>query len=428
MNKEGVLFLVIGTGNKQDNHSAYTDVIIKAIIKAAAQTVVLIFSQNSISVNLVAEIKERCSSDYDIRQKQLPVSNMEYHADACYEWFDDLVKRYASKHIIVDITHGTKAMSAALYAVALHYNITDFQYVVKKADADGNFIDGAEIIEQFDASYARWQNILKQCRTLFASRQYGAVKDILSCEKPPKKLKGIIDRCGILSDFCSAWDRFDYNTAAKNVVEISIPELHYEYDAKIKETLEYLTKDISEYNDRKKDFEQNINISIYLMFDLYANGLRRLDNEQYEDAAIRAYRMAELLGQIHLMKAGYMSDFMPISDKNVSEFAAVSGWKTLKNSDYYKIGRKEVINFLHYMSYDSAVVKYLIDTEKKVEQRNTSVLIHGYSAKAKSKESLKSIFDGLIRQTKFFISEEDFNQRMKTSLFLNNNFKAGNNE
>ena len=297
MSKEKVLLLVVGTGAEHKSRSAYMSVIIKAITKAAAQTVVLIFSQNNVSVSLVAEIKEKCGSDYDIRQEQFSVANMEFHADACYEWFDNLVKQYASKHIIADITHGTKAMSAALYAVALHYNITDFQYVVKKVDDVGNFIEGAEIIEQFDASYARWQNILKQCRTLFASRQYRAVKEILSDEKPPKKLKRLVEMCKILSDFCSAWDRFDYVTAHTNIIPVPIPEVNYKYDEKIMETLELLTKDLITYNYEgghtltTKDFEQNINTALYLMFDLYANGLRRLDNAQYEDANIRAYSL-----------------------------------------------------------------------------------------------------------------------------------------
>lgn len=430
-----ILLLNVGTGDKnQKEHSEYIDVLTKAIDNAGASEVVLVCSQNPTSQEIVEQLKLRLNEKYKVNIAQLPSRQMEFDADACYVWFDELLKQYNDRHIIVDISHGTKAMSAALYAVGLHYNITDYQYAVKKSNGKDGFIAGAEIIKDFDASYARWQSLLKQCQTLFAARQYEAVKEIILNERPPRKLKNTVERCIMLSDFCSAYDRFDYKGAMANIVEFSIPELNYRYDENIKEYIASLADTIKEPNDRNGEIlsedclKSNIDKAINLMFELYANGLRRLDNAQNEDAGIRVYRMAELLGQIHLMNAGYMSDHMSSSDENVMRFADEHYLKTHKNSDMLApFSRKKVIDFLDYLNRCPDVVKYLNNAEEKIEKRNKSILLHGYTATTET-QGLAELFNELIEQTKYFISKEEFEHKKQTALFLNNNFKVENNE
>ena len=435
MSEDAVLLLNVGTGDKQHKeHSDYVDVLIKAVNNSGASEIVVVHSQNPTSQDIVEQLKLRLNEKYKVNIAQLPSRQMEFDADDCYMWFDELLKKYTDRHIIVDISHGTKAMSAALYAVGLHYNIMDYQYAVKKSDGKDGFITGAEIIKDFDASYARWRGVLKQCQTLFAARQYRAVKEIVLNEKTPKKLKNIVEKCVMLSDFCSAFDRFDYKGAMDNMVEFSIPELNYRYDENLKGYVKYLADEIKVPDDGtgkvvSEDFlKSNIDKAINLMFDLYANGLRRLDNAQNEDAGIRAYKMAELLGQIHLMNAGYMSDHMSSSDEKIRRFAARNGIRTSENSDIYPshiFNRTTVIRFLSDINYDKEVTSYLEKVDGRVKSlRNKSILVHGYTARAVEAQGLAELFDELIAQTKYFISEEEFNKKMQTAMFLNNNFKA----
>lgn len=416
MDNNSVLVMIVGTGGKDNGN--YLNILVKEIEKANSSNLLLIYSQNEISKKIVSKIYEQFGSVCTVKQFELPEKGMEFHADECYKKFDNLLKEYADKRIVLNITHGTKAMSAALYAVGLHYNITDFQYGTKKTNEDGSLDECEEIIEIFDASYARWQGILKQCRTLFEAGQYAAVKGIISNEKTSLNEDSARD-CITLSEFCSAWDRFDYYTALNklDVMEKEIPELNYKYNSEIEEFLNILAED-----------EISIDRAKYLMFDLYANGRRRLKNAQYEDAGVRAYRMAELLGQMYLMKNGYQSNKMPARDSKVRSFADLKGLRP--EFEFYRLGRSQVIDFLEQkLNYDPSVINFLRDIERKVRDlRNQSILIHGYTARANSSEKLKSIFNDLLRKTKDFITEKEFNRLLQSAMFLNNNFKVQNDE
>lgn len=438
MDNNSVLVMIVGTGGKDNgNYSDYLDVLMKAINEANTKHAVLVYSQNDVSSKIVKSVSEKFQEEYKIDLFELPEKDMEFHVDDCYKAFDVLLKKYDKKQIILDITHGTKAMSAALYAVGLHYDIKNYQYGIRTENNNGDFISGAEVIRNFDASYARWQGIFKQCRTLFAARQYAAVKEILIDEKCPKTLKKNKENCEFLSEFCAAWDRLDYESALRNIVTFSIPLLNYKYDEKygIEDMLKTLTKKIKEPDNRngevltKEELSDNIKCVIYLMFDLYANGLRRLDNAQYEDAEVRAYRIAEMLGQLHLMRAGYMPNYMSKSDELVQKFADEKHLREPKNDIYEPLGRKKVIEFLKFIGYDSFVVNFLQETENRVEKRNNSILIHGYKATAIPPADLKKLFDGLIDKVKFFVKDEvEFNRLLQSAMFLNNNFKVQNDE
>ena len=154
------------------------------------------------------------------------------------------------------------------------------------------------------------------------------------------------------------------------------------------------------------------------MFDLYANGLRRLEAEQFEDAAIRAYRMAEMLGQIFLFQSGYISNHMSSSDPTVSAFAENNRLKA-KNGDIYPpFGRKQVIKFLEHIKHPNA--DFLRSIDGKVENiRNGSILIHGFSPRIEDAKALIEIFDALLNYLKRFLGDEWQNNK-DTAVFMNN--------
>ncbi len=194
--------------------------------------------------------------------------------------------------------------------------------------------------------------------------------------------------------------------------------MNYEYSPQVEKLLSVLADGTSPLERAK-----------YLMFDLYANGLRRLKNAQYEDAGVRAYRMAEMLGQIYLMKEGYQSDRMPASDKKVSSFAEAKGMRS--EGGTYRFNRTQVIDFLdQQLNYNPNDIRFLRDIEKDVRDlRNKSILIHGYTAKVVSSERLERIFSRrLFPKMKELIQESEFNEILQSAMFLNNNFKAENNE
>ncbi len=427
--KSKVLFLIVGMGNKKDPKypESYLRLLRKAIDSTDAGNIVLLPSGSS------KENAERIKTEYESSRtvfvQDLPERSMEFDADACYEFFESLFRSrfregFSAENFIIDFTHGTKAMSAALYAIGMRYRVSDFHYIRRNNDKDGNLIDG-ETVKNFDASYARGLSVLDQCKTLFKAWQFSAATALLSIEKPKKTLKQTFEHVKMLADFYSAWDRLDYKTAAENCPVFEMPLFGFATSSAVQNWIKTLAKPIIEPDE--KNFEvlpqsvlnENAETALNMMIDLYANGLRRLEAGQYEDAGIRAYRIAEMMGQYYLFKAGYISNHMSSSDSTVHAFAENIHLRKNEKADIYPpFGRKQVIEFLDYIKHPK--VEYLRSIDTKIADiRNNSILIHGYASRVKDIQDLKNIFNSLTEQLRQ-LSAEEWLSKKNTALFMNN--------
>lgn len=427
--KSKVLFLIVGMGNKKDPKypESYLRLLRKAVDSTDAGNIILLPSGSS------KENAERIKTEYESSRtvfvQDLPERSMEFDADACYEFFESLFRSrfregFSAENFIIDFTHGTKAMSAALYAIGMRYRVSDFHYIRRNNDKDGNLIDG-ETVKNFDASYARGLSVLDQCKTLFKAWQFSAATALLSIEKPKKTLKQTFEHVKMLADFYSAWDRLDYKTAAENCPVFEMPLFGFATSSAVQNWIKTLAKPIIEPDE--KNFEvlpqsvlnENAETALNMMLDLYANGLRRLEAGQYEDAGIRAYRIAEMMGQYYLFKAGYISNHMSSSDSTVHAFAENIHLRKNEKADIYPpFGRKQVIEFLDYIKHPK--VEYLRSIDTKIADiRNNSILIHGYASRVKDIQDLKNIFNSLTEQLRQ-LSAEEWLSKKNTALFMNN--------
>lgn len=427
--KSKVLFLIVGMGNKKDPKypESYLRLLRKAVDSTDAGNIVLLPSGSS------KENAERIKTEYESSRtvfvQDLPERSMEFDADECYEFFESLFRSrfqegFSAENFIIDFTHGTKAMSAALYAIGMRYRVSDFHYIRRNNDKDGNLIDG-ETVKNFDASYARGLSVLDQCKTLFKAWQFSAATALLSIEKPKKTLKQTFEHVKMLADFYSAWDRLDYKTAAENCPVFEMPLFGFATSSAVQNWIKTLAKPIVEPDE--KNFEvlpqsvlnENAETALNMMLDLYANGLRRLEAGQYEDAGIRAYRIAEMMGQYYLFKAGYISNHMSSSDSTVHAFAENIHLRKNEKADIYPpFGRKQVIEFLDYIKHPK--VEYLRSIDTKIADiRNNSILIHGYASRVKDIQDLKNIFNSLTEQLRQ-LSAEEWLSKKNTALFMNN--------
>lgn len=427
--KSKVLFLIVGMGNKKDPKypESYLRLLRKAVDSTDAGNIILLPSGSS------KENAERIKTEYESSRtvfvQDLPERSMEFDADACYEFFESLFRSrfregFSAENFIIDFTHGTKAMSAALYAIGMRYRVSDFHYIRRNNDKDGNLIDG-ETVKNFDASYARGLSVLDQCKTLFKAWQFSAATALLSIEKPKKTLKQTFEHVKMLADFYSAWDRLDYKTAAENCPVFEMPLFGFATSSAVQNWIKTLAKPIIEPDEKNFDvlpqsvLNENAETALNMMIDLYANGLRRLEAGQYEDAGIRAYRIAEMMGQYYLFKAGYISNHMSSSDSTVHAFAENIHLRKNEKADIYPpFGRKQVIEFLDYIKHPK--VEYLRSIDTKIADiRNNSILIHGYASRVKDIQDLKNIFNSLTEQLRQ-LSAEEWLSKKNTALFMNN--------
>lgn len=434
-NASKVLFLIVGTGDskRQDYPEYYLNLLRKAIDGAEAKNVVLIPSGKSL------ENAEKIKAEYDSRRKivieRLTEKSMEFDVDKCYKYFEDLFQKqfqqgFLPENFIIDFTHGTKTMSAALYAIGMRYRVSDFHYIKRNNSADGTLAEG-ETVQTFDASYARCLSVLDQCRLLFETWQFSAAKSLLNAEKPSnKEMKTRFDRVQRLADFYAAWDRMDYNEAYRSFPMFQIDGFQkFIPSDDIQKWVDILRQPITETGDCDKPLtdnqkQVNANLSENLLADLYANALRRIESGALEDAGIRIYRIAELIGQACLFKKGYVSNQMPSIDDTVRLFAENNGIRLKNGTDVYEFGREKAIEFLKKISsygdvfYETAT--FLTERNNEIRAlRNTSVLIHGFSAKASSAESMKKLLNDLLKPIKLIYGSENATIKLQTALFMN---------
>lgn len=434
LNIAKVLFLIVGTGDKKhpDYPENYLRLLRKAIDETDAATVILLSSE--LTKDIASKLQEEYKSSRQISIQDFPEKSMEFDADKCFEFFENIFqdlkkKGYSPDNFIIDFTHGTKAMSAALYAIGMRYRVREFHYIKRNNDKDGKLIEG-ETVENFDASYARELAILDQCKMLFKTWRFSAAKALLEMEAPPKKLKTTVEHVKMLADFYAAWDRLDYKTAVDSAVSFEEPYFDFVPTEIVRQWVEKLIKPVKQpdKNSNKtlpqSDFNENAQIAIDLMFDLYANGLRRLEAGQVEDAAIRAYRMAEMLGQIYLFQRGYASDWMPVFNSKVKQFALRKHMKESDNSYFYPpFGRKQAVEFLESIFHPKTA--FLREMDKAISNiRNNSILIHGYTSQVKNAEEIKNCFDRLLAQLRPLCGNE-FDNKLNVAMFMNS-FKDNN--
>lgn len=141
-----------------------------------------------------------------------------------------------------------------------------------------------------------------------------------------------------------------------------------------------------------------------LAADMLANGERRIRDRQFEDAILRAYRVLELTGQIRLFARGLDSARLPADHPDVVALVRKLDKKGSKgfgpNKDgTLNAGRELVARLLKQMG--DQLAKRLLSFDDpfpvlKVTARNTSVLIHGFTAAGPGNAApLHDLYQGL---------------------------------
>lgn len=400
-----------------------------AIQKADAEYIILIHTSDDVCKFFTKKISEKYKEQgYDIEEVEVELLDVNQTAKICNEELQ--LPEYRNKRKIVNFTHGSKSMSIASFFAGLYDERTQFQYGegVKK----GNIVIYPEDnIVTFDAKEIRVEALYKQCKTLFAHQQYAAVKEILETQQCiPEEISSKLKK---LSDFCCAWDRFDYASAAdlsKEVCHEEIAKINYKPKEECINFLNVLKDNIqqSEQNIRLSQVNQknNIKFGIYLLFDIYANYRRRMAAKLYEDALMRAYKMTELMGQIYLFEAGYSAGNIPMNDENVQQYYRMQNIGKIPT----RWNRSEVLGFLEFFYNNTTKYQKIKDLESIgsfVEQRNNSVLIHGYSSFSpedsdKLEEITRRKILGMAREVIKQYELGNYDNIYNAAMFLNNNF------
>ncbi len=405
--KERILFLTVGTGDKNKLEDSLFAPIRKSMRDGDFTHFILfpswVTGRNASVICGEQEFRGR------VECRKLSEKGMENDADACFAFFDKSIRAVRRQHpdasMTIDLTRGTKAMSAAIYAAGVRNAIFDYRYIYsEQRDAMGRAIVGMEIVGKFNAAYGLYLSLFDQARELFRSGQFAAVPQVLPIENAPAELRPLVKYVNHLAGFFEAWDALDYQNAAfryKNLPPRPEGDLQG-FDRFIP------SPEIGKLIDNMAAFPDTIeitaparlkplaNYAAPVVYDLWANGRRRVLRHQFEDAMLRAYRVTEMIAQVALFSRGYNGENMPQHDDDLDSFLMSKGLTLPVRNGRKLMERQNAIEFLKFL--DNAATNWpehrrfgkklseLTKADDYFSKRNHSILVHGFVKKNNKKE------------------------------------------
>lgn len=236
------------------------------------------------------------------------------------------IEEWKGENIAIDITGGTKPMAGG-GAIAGGFLNADLLYVKSEPWKNGPRypIPGSEQIIRLANPFDIFGDLdEKKAIELFNGHNYGIsarffdeIKDKTGDQVRHVKFRIEEDLAGGYG----AWDIFDF-TKAKTKLERALADAKKfgeEYDEGIETHIKILT--ILSENATKSIFEllQDDTFSSHLMVDVFCNARRRIEQDRYDDAIIRFYRVLELIAQYRLAKRGINTSDVKISDAEVTK-------------------------------------------------------------------------------------------------------------
>lgn len=395
-----VLMLSVGTGDLDRPEESLLSPLRKSIAAGTWERVVLLPS--ALTHDKAERLREE-ANDQRIEVRPLPRPGAEDDADACFQHFAAEIERllaegFAPADICADFTRGTKAMSAGLVLAAVAYELSQLRYITGKRDRQGMVIAGSEQLQETRPAAVLAQRRMDLARQLVASGAFAAALEILPdpdhpfavlCRLPPEMVRA----ARAVAAFYAAWDRLDYRSATA----IALPE---------KEALPLGWQPLWPGPARaawvrrlasQPPRDQYPAMAAWLRqlaVDLLANAERRVHQNQFEDALVRAHRVAELVIQARLFDHDIDSEALPEAHPAVRQVLerrrhqGKGGFIRLKSG--LQASREDALELLRALKDPGAqqllqLLKGLV--EHTAPKRNKSLLTHGYAAQAPQSEA-----------------------------------------
>lgn len=411
------LVLTVGTGNIDDIERTLLAPMLKSVEDGEWDRIVLLPSRTT--AEFAQTLQERIANPA-VEIDALPALGQENDADACFGHFDAVLARLISNGskpsgIVVDFTRGTKAMSAALVLAALGRGIPVLRYVhSEQRDERGMVIPGTEKIGEIKTNRATERRRLDQAERLMSHGDFGAVIELLPDFEGPfaglfsEQFRIEAEALRSVAQIYAAWDRLDYK-AAYGVLRTQGPTAEkagsFAPTPKMGTWLKHMGQ-----KPKQCEYPQMAAHLRVLACDLLANAERRLRDQHFEDALIRAYRVLELIGQIRLFAQGYDSAALPPDNATIVKLQEKLKKSKSNNFDKdtktgkLKASRYLVARLLQELNDKLADQLLGFDnrhSETQTRTRNHSILIHGFTATAPAEEGrLREVLADLERLLK----------------------------
>lgn len=288
---------------------------------------------------------------------------------------------------VVDLTGGTKCMTAALALVARRWPCT-FSYIggdKRSKDGVGVVLSGSEkALETANPLDALGYQAIEDACLLFDRHAFRAARQLLEDARARITLPDVKRGIATLSELCAAydaWDRFQHEDAAKRLANVEKNFNDLQCASMDDAHAGRLREEIRKHKSHLKSLLDS-SPSLALVVDLLANAERRATEGRYDDAVARLYRAIEAVGQLRLRDEHGMDParvpFRRIPEelrKEWEPYAAIHG-------EALRLPLQGIYKLLNALGDPLGVRFYQIGLAGKdnsmLSHRNHSILAHGF--------------------------------------------------
>jgi len=391
-----VLLMTVGTGSPEDLEGTIFSPFLKSMMAGQYELILLLPSE--VSGDNARLLMER-SPDLPVEIRSLRKAGDENNLEECYSQFDAALaglatqKRVKPEDITVDFTRGTKVMSAALSMAAVAHGIRRHRYLERPQTdpATNAVIAGTEVVQEFSPVSAFARVSFEHAREFLHFGHFQAASRILAS----------LPTTGQFHDsrwlqwaarMWGAWDYFHYaealKLAARSDLPMVIPPQAQPYlpgDDQIE-----LLKNLAGVEPAKRPANRRAPAARAIAADLLANARRRLNEGQFEEVLVRAYRVLELIGQIRLFTYGLDSASADADHPAVVRWISRVKYRPrLDPEGRFMLARENVAGLLEVLN--DRLASRLTSLEwlgaYSPNARNRCILAHGFRSKTEKREN-----------------------------------------
>lgn len=301
----------------------------------------------------------------------------------------DEVRAWAARaddcQVVVDITGGTKCMTAAMAIQASHWECL-FSYVGGKErtkDGVGIVVSGSEIVRHDQNPWdALGHQAVDEFVVLFDQHAYLAAANVAAAtmrrvSRPDRKRE--LSSLEQLAKALDAWDRFDHTTS-KNLLE-SVSKSANDLRAALGPTRgKRVLAGAAELVTHLEQLRLAQAPSRHHVLDLLANAKRRKDEGRLDDAVARLYRAIEAIAQVSLKEGHGVESTEKVPLEKVPESLRTT-WAARANDGVVALGLQDDYALLAALGDDIGKTFQdagLSGTKSPLVARNRSILAHGF--------------------------------------------------
>jgi CRISPR-associated protein (TIGR02710 family) len=314
--------------------------------------------------------------------------------------------------VVVDITGGTKCMSAAMALVARRWPC-QFSYIGGKERTKGGVgivVSGREeaLVAQNPWNVLGYQAI-EDAFLLFdraAFMHAAAVMERARAYTDDDGVKRLLSTCHQLCEGYGLWDQFQHHAASARFANVLKNAADLEAALGGDRAFRVL-RQVREHQTYLRSLPRTPIASLAFICDVLANARRRWQEGRYDDAVARLYRAIEALAQHVLSTRHGIHDTANVPrDRVPAPFVDV--WNRRADGGPVRLGLQAAYGLLHALG-DSVGRSFadqgLNDTTSPLIARNSSLLAHGFQPVGRS--VFESLWKAAMHLGREFFREDD---------------------